>query len=476
MSSTRSTDRPNFLIIMSDEHGPMWSSTYGHPLIETPNLTRLAEAGVLFENAYSNTPLCVPARASFMTGRFASRVRVWDNTVPIASDLITWPYLLRSLGYDPVLTGKMHMRGLDELHGFTRQLTYCISSSREVTRAVQSWRKPHPAADQPFPGILRAGAGSGEPTEYDDVVEKSALAFLRDKQRREQPFALCVGYYTPHPPFLVPEPYFSRYYPDRVDLPNIPDGHLDELPEAASRLRRYFGFKGPFPEEAVLKARAAYFGLVSYLDDKIGRLLDALEETGLAENTIVIYTSDHGEMLGEHGLWSKASFYEQSSRVPMVVSWPGNLRNGVRVHEVVSLVDLTVTILDLAGVSVDGWNLDGDSLLPLIRGDTSSWKNEAFVEYFAHGTDRPQAMVRSGKWKFSYGHGAPPEMELYDLEADPGEFANLAGSPEHREVQERLLARVMEEWGDPDEFTARIADAQDERALIRRVTGGPVVF
>ena len=195
---------------------------------------------------------------------------------------------------------------------------------------------------------------------------------------------------------------------------------------------------------------------------------------GRSRNTVVIYTSDHGEMAGEHGLWRKMSFYEQSSRVPLQISWPGVVKGGQRMSGVTSLVDVTATMLDIVGVSREElgfWDMDGDSLLPLMRGETGEWKDEAFAEHLAHGTDRAMAMVRQGEWKLCYNHGNPPEFELYDLESDPGEFTNLADDPDHREIRERLFERVLKEWGDPDHITRQVISSQERIHLIAQVLG-----
>ena len=488
MASGTTVDRPNFLIIMSDEHGPMFSSAYGHPLVQTPNMDRLARRGATFDAAYCNAPLCVPSRYSFMTGQFVSKCQGWDNATPLAIDAMTWPYLLRSRDYDAVLSGKMHLIGPDPLHGFRAQLAYDlshgISTEDALTHRIQAagqahtnlqlWRKGVPTADEPFQSVKEARAGTFYYIETDDAVEAAALEYLRDPGRKDQPFALCVGFITPHYPFIVPEPYFSMYYPDNVDLPNLPDGHLENLPPAARRLSQTLGFGGPYSEDEILSARAAYFGMITFMDAKIGRLLDTLEEQGLSENTVVIYTSDHGEMAGEHGLWRKMSFYEQSSRVPLQISWPGVVEGGQRMSGVTSLVDVTATILDMVGMSREElafWDIDGDSLLALMRGETGEWKDEAFAEHLAHGTDRAMAMVRQGKWKLCYNHGDPPEFELYDLESDPGEFTNLADDPDHRETRERLFERVLEEWGDPDHVTRQVISSQERIHLIAQVLG-----
>lgn len=469
MAIRGSKKRPNFLIIMSDEHGGMFSSAYQHPLVETPNMERLAEEGVTFDAAYCNAPLSVPSRICFMTGQHNWHCKGWDNATPMRSDAMTWPYLLRAQGYDVVLSGKMHLVGRDNLHGFRRQLAKDIHA--HLRHPIYLWKDGIPRATRPWPGVYEAGPGRTVEIEADDQAEEAAVAYLKEAARKEQPFALCVGPIAPHFPFVVPEPYFSRYYPEKVDLPNNPPGHLENLPPAAQRLRTAFGFWS-YTEEQVLRARAAYYGLISYVDDKIGRLLDTLDAVGLAENTVVVYTSDHGDMLGEHGLWRKMSFYEQSERIPMLVRWPGAVLAGRRIGQCVSLIDLSATILDIGGVSIEEqkekWEIDGDTMLALMQGQDEGWKDEAFAEHNAHGTDRARAMVRRGAWKLCYTHGDPPEFQLYDLASDPGEFDNLAGRPEHSETQERLFNRINQLW-DAERVTQEVLASQQERYLIRNL-------
>ena len=459
---------------MSDEHGAQFSSTYGHSIVETPNMDRLAGQGVTFDANYCNSPLCIPSRASFMTGQYVSTNEIWDNTKPMPVDRLTWPYLLRNEGYETALNGKMHLVGPDALHGFERQLSR--DPHIENPLGHFRWSDGVPQAKEPWYGVREAGPGVSPMIEADDAMEKAAVEYLSDPARHEKPFAMCIGFIAPHFPFIVPEPYFSNYYPDNVDMPDLPAGHLDDLPPSARRLRRMFGLDGDWTDDEVARARAAYFGLCTYLDDKIGVLLDTLEENGLAENTVVVHTSDHGDMLGEHGLWRKMCFYEQSARVPLQISWPGRFNGGQRVAEAVSNVDATATILDLAGVDISKWKLDGQSLVPALNGDTSGLRDIAISEHFAHGTDRAMGMVRSGRWKLCYGHGDPPEIELYDLEADPGEFTNLAGVAGHSEVQARLQKILLDQWGDPDALTAKIMQDQEDREIVRKVTGAGTIF
>ena len=502
MNSDSNNRPPNFLVIMSDEHGAKYSSAYRHPLIQTPAMDRLAEEGVTFDSAYCNAPLCVPSRICFMTGQHNSRCRGWDNAVPMRNDAMTWPYLLRSEGYDVVLSGKMHLVGLDHLHGFDRQLARDLHA--DIPHPIYLWENGIPEAKEPWASVFETGqglqgmeeqattmpkemqkrtkiptgAGTTVEIELDDKAETAAVAYLKDPARQEQPFALCVGLIAPHFPFVVPEPYFSDYYPEKTDLPNIPEGHLDNLPPAAQRLRAAFGFWG-HTEEQIKRARAAYYGLISYVDDKITNLLNTLEAAGLAENTVVIYTSDHGEMLGEHGIWRKMCFYEESAKIPLQIRWPGVAPKGDRIEKCVSLNDVTATILQVGGVSTDEqkslWHVDGDTLAPLIDGKTDDWKDEALAQHNAHGTDRPRAMLRTGKWKLCCGYGDPLELELYDLDSDPGEFDNLADNPGSSQIKETLLKRLTAQW-DGERVAHEVKVSQAERFRIRALEPATRLF
>ena len=489
-------DRPNILLLMTDEHGAQFSGTYGHPFIHTPAMDRLAAEGVTFDAAYCNNPLCVPSRLSFMTGRHTHNCAGWDNATPLAPDAVTWPHLLRAQGYDVALSGKMHLIGDDHLHGFQEQLARDLHS--ELEHPIFPWERGIPEAREPWPGVVRTesrvppgpdgeeeaaveaedaatpptGPGRTPEIDADDAAVEAALAFLRRRAHgsAERPFALCVGLIAPHFPFVVPEPFFSQYFPHHADLPHLPPGHLEALPPAAQRLRRAFGFSG-HTELQVRRARAAYYGLVSYADDKLRQLLDALDQFGLADDTLVIHTSDHGEMLGEHGLWRKMSFYEESARVPLQVRWPGRAAAGRRVRECVSLVDVTATMVAAAGAASPAAPMDGHSMTGLLAGADPEWRDEAFAEHTAHGTDRPRAMLRQGRWKLCLSGGDDLEPELYDLEGDPRELANRAGDPAAAAVEERLRAALLARW-DWRRIDREVRHSQQRRQLIRTVATG----
>lgn len=484
--------QPNFLIVMSDEHGPMWSSAYGHPFVQTPNMDRLASSGTTFDSAYCNAPLCVPSRSSFMTGNYVSNCEGWDNATPLPSDSLTWPYALRSVGYDCTLSGKMHLIGPDKLHGFDEQLSLdphgdpieedagseLVGLSSGGMHPIYLWDDGIPTADQPWSSVKEAGPGRTPMIDADDLIADKALAYLRSPKRKETPWALCVGFVAPHFPFVVPDEYFSMYYPEYADLPENPSGHLDNLPGFAKRTRRAFNFDG-YTDDEIRRARAAYYGLITYLDNKIGRLIDTLEEQDLLDNTVIIYTSDHGESLGEHGLWRKMNFYEQSVRVPLQISWPNVLPENKRYSGAVSLVDLTATIMDIAGVPneiVSLMKLDGESLLNPQRDDGWAEHDFAFSEHLAHGTDRPAAMIRRGNYKLCYSYATEPELELYNLASDPGEYDNLAQNPNCRTILSEMTAELLAVWGPTDEMDSKIRDSQQARLLIRNVLGDKAIF
>jgi len=461
--------KPNILLIMTDEHAAAYSGTYGHPLVQTPHMDRLASMGATFEHAYCNSPLCLPSRMSFMTGRYVHRIGAYDNGSPLPSDTVTWAHALRAVGYEAVLCGKQHFCGPDQLHGFERQLARDLHAELwtvdGVPRGAADWERGIVEAAQPWPGLAQAGPGHTTEIEVDDEVERQSLAFLSDPARREKPWVLNASFIAPHFPLVAPQRFWDMYPLESIDLPEIPDGHLETLHPVYQRMRAMFGC-ADYPEELVRRARAGYYALISYVDEKIGRLLDALEESGQADNTLVIHFSDHGDMNGEHGMWRKSNFYDASARVPLQMAWPGYISEGMRVREVVSLVDMVASFLE-AGGAPDVAPLDGQSLLGPLRGERA-FRDEAFSEYLAHGVQGPMAMLRRGRYKFNYSLGDRPE--LYDMQSDPGEFRDLAGDPSYTHIVDEMQTALLAQW-DPVAIDRQVRQSQCERLLIERAHG-----
>jgi choline-sulfatase len=457
--------QPNILIIMTDQQAPQFSGPYGHPTVKTPTLDRLASEGVVFENAYTNCPICVPARMSYMTGRYVQNIGIWDNGVPLPEDTITWAHRLRAAGYSVSISGKIHFRGNDHLHGFEEQIGFDLNATAKPT--PPDWSKPTPS--KPQASDMRCGPGNTPEIETDTRVTAAALEYIRDAARKTAPWALHVGYVCPHSPFIAPERYFEMYNPDRIDidLPEMPPGHLENQHPAVKRNRAARGQPdATLPDAVVRRVRASYYGLITFVDDMVGQLIEALESTGQRDDTLIIFTADHGEMMGEHGMWMKSNFYEHSSRIPMILSAPNQPFAGKRISDPVSLVDLVSTIVSVAGAATPEEPLaplDGTSLLPLIHGEGKG-PDDVFSEYYANFSAAPMAMLRRGKYKFNYY--LHEDAELYDLEDDPGEFRNLASDSDHRNIREDLENRLLERW-DPHDIEERILASQADRRFLK---------
>lgn len=446
--------RPNILLIMGDEHAPMAGSTWGGEA-RTPVLDALAGGGVAFDAAYCNAPLCVPSRMSMLTGRYAHRIDSYDLASILASDIPTIAHALRGVGYDAVLAGKQHFVGADQLHGFRAQLARDAHVGEHPLRA---WPDDEPGPQWQHP--LEAGPGRTDLIDADDEVEEAATTYIRSQATGDSPWFLCASFIAPHWPYVVPEEYWEQYPPDSVSVPEVEDPEAQH--PAIRRLRDRLGV-GDYDEETTRRARAAYFAAITHLDERIGRVLEVLAASGQADSTLVVYVSDHGGMLGEHGLWRKMNFYEESVRVPMVLRWPGVIDPGRRPATPVSLVDLAPTLLSAAGAPPLA-HLDGQDLLPAITTPGSS-RRAVFSEYLGHGVAAPVAMLREGRWKLVHYHRERPQ--LFDLDQDPGELQDRAADPECAQVLAQLTERLLGMW-DPEEIDRRVRHSQAERLLIRR--------
>jgi choline-sulfatase len=449
--------RPNLLLIMADQLAASWLPAYGHPTVQAPALDALAEEGVVFESAYCASPLCAPSRAALLTGQLASRVEAYDNAAELRASVPTIAHRLRAEGYATCLAGKMHFVGPDQLHGFEERLTTDIYPADLAW--TPDWRLA-PGEQLPWyhtmESVLRPGVcDASMQMDYDDEVAFRSARKLFDLARGPRdPFFLCVSFTHPHDPWEVRAPYWDRYDRDAIDLP-LPGTRSDPH---SRRLRAMCGADGvELDEEQVRSARHAYYAAVSYVDERIGDVLGALRDSGLEGDTIVVFTSDHGELLGEQGLWYKMAFFEPSVRVPLIVRAPDRLAPG-RIAEPVSLLDVAPTLLELAGVAGDE-GLDGVSLL---RGATG---RDVVSEYLAEGVTAPAVMIRRGTYKYIWCEGDPEQ--LYDLAEDPDELTNLAGDPAHAELCASLRDAVGERW-DLAGLRERVLESQHARRLVVR--------
>lgn len=467
------SERPNILLVLCDQLSALATPLAGNRDVLMPHLEELAEEATVFQRAYCNAPLCVPSRASMLTGRLAGRLPVNDNGEELPASVPTFAHHLRRGGYRTALAGKMHFIGPDQLHGFEERLTTDIYPSEMLW--IPTWV---PGED---PGVTVGASGelyaervkeSGRavltrPMEYDRKVHFETLQHLRRLSRAssEQPWFLCASYTHPHDPYIAPEECWQRYEATSIRTPaSAPSGHRPAISD--SWVRRYWGVDQVeiSPEVAAI-ARRAYYAMASFVDDRLGELLAELETLGFRERTIVIFTSDHGDMLGEHGMWHKCNWREWSARVPLLFSGPG-LARGARVQEPVSLVDLYPTLLELAGLepAPADW-VDGQSLAAWVHRDGGGGPaGRAVIENLGAGTAAPiRALVKEG-FKYVYVHGQ--EELLFDLEHDPEEWFDLSADPAHQERLAALRAETLRDW-DPDQACREVVASQRRRLFLR---------
>jgi choline-sulfatase len=453
---TRPARKPNLLVILSDEHNAGVLGASGSRIARTPNLDSLSRRGVTFESCYCNSPLCVPSRLSFASGKYVSRVGAWSNSCWLPSaDYPTIARLLNAAGYESLLCGKMHF-DRSRRYGF-REIGGNMNRSHKTGRGGRRRAEnltPKPGLSNRFKDFH---VGESRILTHDRAVTAGTIDLLRRRKASDKPFFLIAGYLAPHFPLIVPERYWQPYK-GNVPMPRIPAEHLEAQPLNYKHLRIGFNVEDA-PAGIVRKGRELYHGLTQWLDVEIGKVLSALGKSEVADETVVVYTSDHGENMGEHGLWWKNCMYEHASRVPLIVSWPARWKGGQRRARACSLVDLTQTLVALAGARApDDWN--GDSMLAWLGDPQSKWKDLAVSQYYAHNIASGFAMLRRERYKYVYhvppDARHPAERELYDLRADPGEFTNLAGRAEHADRVQAMHAALVRELGEhPDETEKR---------------------
>lgn len=433
--------RPNVLVLLSDEHSAREVGCYGSRMTDTPSIDRLARNGVLFENAYCNAPLCVPSRLSFLSGKLSSRIGAWSNACRPNPDVLSLPRLLGNEGYYTEAIGKMHFVG-DTHWGF---------QSRSYGDLFGTSHQPDPIRTAPKIQLLPAGpAELDEEQMQETIVTDLGIRFLSNYQDT-RPFCLFLSYNRPHFPLRPPKRLWDKYYPDSGDLPNFNDSQIAELHPWMEHHRRYFGVQ-KMTEEEIRACRAGYRACVEFIDEQIGRVLDALDRSEFLDNTIVIYMSDHGEMLGEHGLWRKSSFYEEAMRVPLIFSYPSKLPKGKRVRSPVQLVDLVPTVLSLTK-SPQVTSLDGTDLFSEAASPGAKYSEHIIGEYFSHGVLGPMRMIRLGDWKYCMYLGARPS--LYNLNDDPYERSDLFDDgPIAKKLCVEFEELLRKDW---DEAAARAA-------------------
>jgi len=458
--------RPNLLILMADQLTAGALPAYGGKVAKTPHLDRLADAGVVFESFYCNSPLCAPSRYSWLAGQLPSKIGAYDNAAELAAQVPTFAHYLRRAGYGTALSGKMHFCGPDQLHGFEERLTTDIYPADFGWTPDWTRFDERPGWYHSMDSVIRAGPCTRtNQVDFDDEVVFAARRKLfdiaRGKDRR--PFCLVVSMTHPHDPYVIPEPYWNRYRDSEIDLPRVTQRDLDEDPHSR-RLRHVIGLTLAQPNETQIRAaRRAYLGAVSYVDDQIGSLLATLRQARLDANTVIMVLADHGDMLGERGLWYKMNFFENACRIPLIVHAPERFA-AHRVSESASLLDILPTLVGLASEGealAYAAPIDGRSLLPALEGGAGP--GQVVGEYLAEGAVAPIVMIRRGRYKFV--HSAADPDQLYDLSADPDERVNLSSRADCAAAVAEFRAEVARRWS-LDEIHQAVLASQRRRHLV----------
>lgn len=427
--------RPNLLIIQTDQQSAWTLDVYGGTAVKTPNASRLAAEGVMLEQCITPHALCTPSRGVFLTGRYPRCHGAWHNNIPLNRDERTFALQLADAGYDTGYAGKWHLDGAPKpgwVHpergmGFTDcQYMY----NRGHWKKIEDW----PGVGQPtcFPD----GSIGDERSYTSDWLTQKTIDFIDQQQANnpDRPFAYMMAIPDPHGPYEVREPYASLFKPEDMAAPETFDQH--DLPDWAARDQRY-ALDNKNREAHLQHDIAQYFGMVKHIDDCLGRLLSHLEHRGILDHTILVFTSDHGEYLGEHGLSGKNKIYESAYRVPMLVRWPEKIPAGLRVRQHISLLDFSPTILGLMGVEASGRE-QGRDASALLCGQQTSWDDIAFIV-----AERPRRLGAFTQ-RFELAHIDGGQSVLFDRQNDPLQINNLADAPEHAATVSELTQRVRE--------------------------------
>ena len=446
--------RPNIIFLCSDQHSGRVLGANGHPIVRTPNLDRLASAGMNFRNAYTGSPVCVPGRAGMMTGMFPSDVGSYCNSTCFDGRVPSWGNRLKQAGYHCRATGKLDLtEGVD--YGFHEVSTaHGHSRHPDITSLFRAPVCFRPEERGNVDGQFKDRASN------DSALIDRGLAFLRNEAPKlHQPWAMYIGMHAPHPKWVAQTKYRDIYPSEKMPLPVIPPGYLESRHTLFQVMANHKNISVPIPEDRIRRARAAYFALVSEVDEYVGRIVSELEKTGQMDRTLVVYTADHGEMLGENGLWLKNVLLENAARVPLIMAGAG-LPKGKAVDAPVTHCDMVATMLDVAGIAVPG-ELRGHSL-------TNSTPAVAYSESHSEGNCTGAFMVRQGDWKYHYFTGDRPL--LFHLKDDPGELHDLAGKAETKAIQQELHARLTK-LVNPDRVTEQAFAAQEKvlDAMVRKM-------
>ena len=467
MSQQDKTKPMNLLILFSDEHNHEVTGCYGNPYIKTPNLDRLAAQGTLFRNAYSNCPICVPARATLANGDYNFKGSYWDNCHPYCGKEPGWGHRLEENGVRVTTIGKLHYKGDIPETGFKDQRIplNVRDGVGDVSHVIRDGTMRRPwLADE----IRNAGERNTEYLQYDAKVAELAVKFLEEESKEiKEPWCLFVGFVLPHYPLGAPKEYMDLYRPyDKIPLPKGWAKDQRSMHPALEYMRREF-HTHDIDDDSIRKAVATYYAMITYMDDKVGLVLDALDRAGLRDNTRIIYTNDHGDTMGDHGLVYKMSMYEGSVGVPLIMAGP-DIPAGKVVEDDVSLIDFFPTVLECTGVepTPEDKKLPGMSLLEWAKRDIKPLQRPIFSEYHALASEHASFMIKQGDYKFIYYVTHQPQ--LFNLKDDPDEMCDLAPDPKYAATLSRMEG-LLREICDPEKVNEQAR--REQNALLEKHGG-----
>lgn len=433
----------NFLVIMSDEHQARAMGCSGHLFVQTPHLDALAARGTRFTDAYTPSPICVPARASFATGRYVHQNRLWDNAMPYTGDPNGWGHALQAKGIPVESIGKLHYRKDEDPAGFdVEHIPMQVVGG--VGMVWASIRKEDERVSPPGSKRMLGeyiGPGTSPYTDYDASVTTRAKEWLQARAASDddRPWCLYIGLVAPHFPLVVPQEFYELYPLDQLPDVKLHPGTGYKRHPWVERQNAQMDSESKFqsPGER-LQAMAAYYGLCSWLDHNVGQILEALDGAGMTEDTTIVYTSDHGDNVGARGLWGKSNFYQESVQIPMIIAGP-DVAKGI-CNTPVSLVDLSKTIANHFATDIDA--AEGTQSLKDIAKEPDNLERSILSEYHAVGSVTGGYMLRKGRWKLNYYVDFPPE--LFDLHNDPEEISDLASDPAFANVLTEMETSLRE--------------------------------
>lgn len=467
------TEPANLIVFLTDNHAAAVTGCYGHPMVQTPNIDRIAARGVRFTDAYCVSPLCCPSRAAIATGRYPHETGFWDNSLAYDGSVPTWQQRVRNQGHRATAIGKLHYKSGDVDNGFSEEIVplHILDGKGAVIALLRVTPESMPARKGHKEIYGKSGVGQADYQRYDQQITDRAIAWLEAKAGSGgKPWVLLVSYASPHPPFQVPERFWNMYPLDRVPMP-VQWRKADQPTHPATQYLSWMNsFDEEFEEDFVRRVIAGYCGLISVVDEQVGMVLAAAERLGLTENTRLLYTSDHGEAAGHHGIMGKANHYQHALNVPLLVSGPG-VPEGRVSGQIASHVDLFPTIAEALGAALapEDSSLPGVSLWPAITGEREEAR-EAFAEFHAMGALNAGFSLRRGGHKLIYHVGMP--RQLFDLAEDPLEERDLLLADPGHPVAAALEARLRE-IVDPEAVDARAK--ADQRRHMEALGGAEVV-